>query len=126
MPFETPNGRTQRPPTTASSAHRTAARHHKAMTSRVAAHSSLSDACRAKLTESPRTTPVSISTTGATPASLGHRRRCEPQGRPGGHGSRPDHLTLDRDGHLLPGLGEAIAVAFDEGWAAAQAAVGVA
>ena len=35
-------------------------------------------------------------------------------------------VTLDRYGHLFPELDEAIAAAFDQGWAAARAAAGVA
>ena len=35
-------------------------------------------------------------------------------------------VTLDRYGHLFPELDEAIAVSFDQGWAEARAAAGIA
>ena len=35
-------------------------------------------------------------------------------------------VTLDRYGHLFPELDEAIAVSFDQGWAEALAAAGIA
>ena len=35
-------------------------------------------------------------------------------------------VTLDRYGHLFPELDEAIAVCFNQGWAEARAAAGIA